>query len=144
MHSRPSGRLAAVLSLCLALAWLSACSLLNDRDQRLQLAVTYATGKLIEQSSDITGAGVAAAVVRARAIVEADELVTVIDLTSRIRAALDLDQLGPADQLLVDALLMEVQREFVIRLGDGLLKPEDRTSILTFLQWVELAALLYG
>lgn len=139
-----SGRLAAVLSLCLTLAWLAGCSLLQDRDARLQLAVSYATGKLIEQSSDITGDRVAAAVVRARAIVEADELVTVIDLTARIRSTLDLDQLGPADKMLVDALLAEVQREFTFRLGAGMLKPEDRLAILTFLDWVELAALLYG
>lgn len=138
-----SGRLAAVLSLCLCLGWLSGCSLLQDRDARLQLAVSYATGKLIEQSSDITGERVAAAVVRARAIVEADELVTVIDLTARIRSTLDLEQLGPADRMLVDALLAEVQREFTFRLGAGMLKPEDRLAILTFLNWVELAALMY-
>lgn len=144
MLNRFSGRLAAALSLCLTVALMGACSLLEDRDSRLQLAVTYATAKLIEQSGDITGPGVGAAVSRARAIVEADDNVTVVDLAAQIRSALNLDQLSPADQILVNALLAEVQREFEFRLGLGVLKPEDKLAILTFLDWVELAALLYG
>lgn len=144
MLNRFSGRLAVVLSLCLGVALLSACSMLQDRDSRLQLAVTYATAKLIENSGDITGPGVIASVERARAIVEADDNVTVIDLAEQIRGALNLDRLSPADQILVNALLAEVQREFEFRLGLGMLKPEDKLAILTFLDWVELAALMYG
>jgi 5-formaminoimidazole-4-carboxamide-1-beta-D-ribofuranosyl 5'-monophosphate synthetase len=133
-------RFIAAVAACLLL---SACTALTDRDARLRLAVSYATGKLIEQSSSITGPGVIGAVQNARAIVETDELVTVIDISAQIRAALNLDELGPADRMLVDALLLEVEREFEIRLGTGFIGHDDKLAILTFLDWVEFAALMY-
>lgn len=138
-----SGRLAAVLSLCMTLAWLAGCSLLQDRDARLQLAVSYATLKTIDRSSSISAQDVIEGVARARAVVERDQDVTIGLLASQVRQTIRWDRLDAADRLLLDAVLLEAEAELARRIGEGVLSPDDRVAVLTLLDWISSAAALY-
>lgn len=143
MLNRLTGRQAAVLSLCLAIALVTGCSLLQDRDARLQLAVQYATLKTIDRSASSSAEDVLDGVARARAVVDRDEAVTIGLLADQVRATIRWERLDVADRLLLDAVLQEAEAELARRIGEGMLKPEDRVAVLTLLDWIAAAAAMY-
>jgi hypothetical protein len=128
-----------VLSLAVMVAALQACTLLQQEDARLELAVKYSTLKTIERA-ELTGEQVRDGVARVRPLVEREVDITLGELVGEVRGVIRWDRLSPADQLLLDAVLGAIEAELQQRIGEGLLNPDDRAAIGAFLRWVDDAA----
>lgn len=120
---------------------LTGCAALENRDARLELAVKYSTLKTIERA-ELTGEQVVDGVQRLRPLVVDGGPITLAALAGQVREAVRWDRLSPADQLLLDAVLMAVEAELQARLGEGLLNAGDRAAIGVLLDWIEQAAAL--
>lgn len=129
-----------IVTLTLAF-FLTACTLLEEQDARLRLAVEYTTLKVIE-SSDVTSKRVIEGVKRARSLVETDAQITVESLVDDVRSGIRWDELDNSDRLLLDVILVEVETELKARVGDGFLSADDKVAVTTLLNWIERAARL--
>jgi hypothetical protein len=121
---------------------LSACATFSERDTGTRLLIQYSTMKLIEQSDAITSEGVVAHVERVRGMLDTSEEVAVVDLRRELLERVNLDALGPADTLLLMALLDEVELSF--QANTDVLSQEDRERVGTILDWVVSAARMSG
>lgn len=131
-------KLGAVCAL-LGLAFLSACSTLNEHENTARLTTQYATIKVIdgdvgraERVEDI------ASDVRAYASSEAH--LTVDLLIGAIRDRIDWGDLDAADTLLLTTLIDELRAELMRRLGPGVLPEDLRLAADTVAEWVIAAA----
>lgn len=119
---------------------LAGCSLLATvSEDRNQLAVQYATLKVLERA-DVDAARVIELVDRAEQYVEAGTEVAVATLVDAARERLAESSLSPADRMLVEAILGRAQERLEAEVGDGLLAGEQRLQLLTVLGWIEDAA----
>ena len=62
--------------------------------------------------------------------------VTIGALQAAVHDKIDWTKLDAADTLLVNALLAEVDRELVIRVGDGVLNPDALVQVNEVLDWI--------
>ena len=131
-----------IYALLLSMFLLSGCALIQDEDRRLQLTVQYTTMKVIENSSDISAERVVENVQRVRAVLDVQSEVTVTRLMEEVRGNVRWDRLDAADQLLLSAVLEEVEKEMMDRVGEGVVEEEDKIVLRTLLDWVEGAARL--
>jgi hypothetical protein len=115
------------------------CATLAEQDARLELATKYATLKVIEET-DVTAEQVRERVEAIRLIVEADTQVAVHNLAQQVRQSINWDKLDAADQLLLDAVLMEAELRLVEVVGDGLLDDQGKVAVGVLLDWIEEAA----
>jgi hypothetical protein len=104
-----------------------------------QLAVQYATLKVIENNPDHAGriAEISASV-RAAASGQAAATVAVID--SLIRAQIRWEKLSPADVNLVNILLLAVRAELEARVGSGVIDSQAMLTVAQVAGWIEQAA----
>ena len=115
----------------------SGCAVLETiaKDEN-KLAVQYATLKVIDgdtqKANQLKGW-----ITEARNYVDGSAEVTVSYLADEARARISDKISDPADMLLAMAVLNEAERRIRERLGDGLLKQEQRVSLLTVLDWIE-------
>lgn len=122
--------LAAALVLGL---YLAGCSTIERHENTARLAVTYATLKGVEKGLDP---------VRTRAVAESakaivsGEAVTLAGLKEAISAELAGLDLSPADRFLADALVSAIAQELQLRIGTGVLSPEQKVQVSEVLQWV--------
>lgn len=130
------------LGVILAMLLISGCALLQNEDSRLQLAVQYTTIKVIEQSSDISSERVIENVERVRGVLDTSAEVSVERLMSDVRGNVRWDRLDAADRLLLTSVLEEVERELKDRVGEGVVKEDDKVVLRTLLDWIENAARL--
>ena len=100
--------------------------------------------KVIEADADraAKAARVIAAVSEARVLVDTDG-VTLAEIQAAVMRRLVERGLEPSDLLLATALVDVVGLELQGRIGDGLLDPEKRVTVNTFLAWIEQAAHFY-
>lgn len=106
-----------------------------------QLGVSYAVGKVIENNP--TYAPRIAEIARhvgAAASGESSTVAAVIDLA---RAQVDFTGMSPADQTLVNTLLLAVQLELERRIEAGALPPDLAASVREVAGWIETAAVAY-
>jgi len=127
----------SIIALTLAFAFITGCSVLSTiAEDENKLAVQYATLKIIdgdtEKADKLKGW-----VTEARNYVDGSAEVTVSYLADEARARISDKISDPADMLLAMAVLNEAERRIRERLGDGLLKQEQRVSLLTVLDWIE-------
>ena len=127
----------SIIALTLAFAFITGCSVLSTiAEDENKLAVQYATLKVIdgdtEKADQLKGW-----VTEARNYVDGSAEVTVSYLADEARARISDKISDPADMLLAMAVLNEAERRIRERLGDGLLKQEQRVSLLTVLDWIE-------
>ena len=127
----------SIIALTLAFAFITGCSVLSTiAEDENKLAVQYATLKIIdgdtEKADQLKGW-----VTEARNYVDGSAEVTVSYLADEARARISDKISDPADMLLAMAVLNEAERRIRERLGDGLLKQEQRVSLLTVLDWIE-------
>lgn len=128
-----------LMSVILALS-LMGCSVLSTvSEDRNQLAVQYATLKVMESDS-VSGDRIAGLVADAREYVSAGESVAVSALASAARERLNESGLSPADKILIDAILTRAQARLEAEIGEGLLSEDQRLQLLTVLEWIESAA----
>lgn len=128
----------------LALLTLAACASSPSRMAAERLVVQAATMKVIEADADraAKAARVIAAVSEARVLVDTDG-VTLAEIQAAVMRRLAERGLEPSDMLLATALVDVVGLELQGRIGDGLLDPEKRVTVNTFLAWIEQAAHFY-
>lgn len=112
-----------------------------------RLAVQTATMKYVEREQDPAAraeraARVVAIVDQARVWLDTDG-VTLADLQAAAIRRLQEKNLEPSDLLLATALVELVATELNTRIGEGVLDPEKKVTINTFLSWVEQAARFY-
>jgi hypothetical protein len=79
-----------------------------------------------------------------RLIVEADAQVTVHHLAQQVRQSISWDHLDAADQLLLNAVLMEAELRLAEIVGDGLLDDQGKIAVGVLLDWIEDAAVMEG
>lgn len=115
------------------------CATLAEQDARLELATKYATLKVIDET-DVTAEQVRERVEAIRLIVEADTQVAVSHLAQQVRQSINWDEMDAADQLLLDAVLMEAELRLVEVVGDGLLDDQGKVAVGTLLDWIDEAA----
>jgi len=128
-----------ILTILMAVA-VTGCSLLATvSEDRNQLAVQYATLKIIERP-DVDAGRVVELVEKARAYVEDGASVTVSALASAARDRLRDSSLSPADRILIDAILTRAQERLESEIGGGVLAEDQRLQLLTVLDWIEGAA----
>jgi hypothetical protein len=112
---------------------LAGCGTLERHENTARLAVTYATLKGIEKGLDP---------VRTRAVAESakaivsGEAVTLTGLQEAISGELGGLDLSPADRFLADALVSAIAQELQLRIGTGVLSPEQKVEVGQVLQWV--------
>lgn len=131
-----------VLLMGLTLGGLLGCvagSAMSNNSAMAQIAVQYATAKVIEQSDAITPEGVIAYVELARTIAGDDVALDPAKIAEQILQALDAQALSPADRVLASALVMQIQAQFTEL---DLLDPTTRVTLLAVLDWIEQAARL--
>lgn len=130
-------KVAAVLGLALAFA---GCSFLQSIEpDTKQLAVQYATLKVIDGDSD-RAARVVDLVQEGRQYVESGASVTVAALYEGVRDRIDWQSLDPADRILIEAILTRARERLREEIGVGLLDPDQQVKVLTVLDWIEAAA----
>lgn len=128
-----------LMSVILALS-LMGCSVLSTvSEDRNQIAVQYATLKVMESDS-VDGSRIVELVTDAREYVRAGESVAVSALASAARERLAESGLSPADKILIDAILARAQARLEAEIGEGLLSEDQRLQLLTVLEWIESAA----
>jgi hypothetical protein len=129
--------------LFLTVLMVAGCALLAERDARLELATQYATLKVIAET-DVTAEQVLERVGAVRLIVETDAQVTVHNLAQQVRQSISWDELDAADQLLLDAVLMEAELRLAEIVGDGLLDDQGKVAVGVLLDWIAEAAAIEG
>lgn len=127
----------------LALSVIAGCALLTKQDARLELATQYATLKVIAET-DVTAEQVRERVGAIRRIVETDSQVTVHNLAQQVRQSIGWDSLDVADQLLLNAVLVEAERKLAEIVGDGLLDEQGKVAVGVLLDWIEEATAIAG
>ena len=131
--------LAVALSVAFAFT-IAACSVLETvAEDQNQLAVQYATMKVLERD-DVDAGRVIELTTKAKAYVEEGASVTVSALVDAARERLSESSLSPADQILIEAILARAQERIEAKIGGGLLTGEQRLQLLTVLDWIEDAA----
>lgn len=120
------------------------CSVLSTvAEDRNQLAVQYATMKVME-SQDVTGERVSELVAQAREYVDDGASITVSALAEAARERLAESSLSPADKILIDAILTRAQARLEAEIGEGLLDDNQRLKLLTVLGWIDSAATIHA
>lgn len=123
-----------------ALTLLAGCSLLDTvSDDRNQLAVQYATAKVID-GAPAKAQRVADLVAEARDYVADGATVSIARLDSEARQRIDWQRLDPADRILVDAVLTSARERLQFEIGEGVLNAEQRLQLSAVLDWIEAAA----
>jgi hypothetical protein len=125
-----------LVALCVTVLPLASC-VSTPSSPLAQIAVQYATAKTIEQSDTITPAGVIRYVGIARGLLDDDVVLDPAKIADGILQALDAEQLSPADRVLAQALVLQIQAQFNEL---NLLDPATRVTLLAVLDWIELAA----
>lgn len=107
------------------------------------LLVQYSTLKLIEQSDDVTSQGVIDAVEKARGVLDATEVeVSFAKLKERVAQEIEFSEMAPSDRLLIQAVVNEVEADYVKTYQTDVLSEEVKVTISQFLDLVEQAARL--
>lgn len=116
-----------------AVLQLAGCGTLERHENTARLAITYATLKGVEKGLDP---------VRTRAVAESakaiasGEAVTLAGLQEAISTELAGLHLTVADRFLADALVSAIAQELQLRIGTGVLSPEQKVEVSQVLQWV--------
>jgi hypothetical protein len=135
--------MAAFLPLVVAMLALAGCAT-QDGEDRGRIAVTYTVLKLVEQSDEIDGDRVLAAVETVRSAVDTTTVTTAGDLADTVVGVLNFDVLSPADQFLAMEVVRQITAGLTTDIETGVL-PEDYAAALeTWLGWIEGAAYMAG
>lgn len=135
-----AGLLMLALSACSAVQ--SVSDGLAENEAATKIAVQYATAKVITSADDIAADDVSQHVERVRVLVAEDSVLDIGRLALEARREIDWTRLDAADQLLLEALLAQVQDSLEEAVAPELIDDERRVRILTLLDWMAQAAAL--
>ncbi len=129
--------------LALAMAGCSAVSSVTSGiGAEAELPVKYAVAKVIGESDSVTGQGVMDVTAKVRGYVESDGELVLDDLMAQAAGEIDFASMEPADAMLVQALLAQI--EHTISVDMPTLPEERKVRVLTLLDWIDEAAALYA
>ncbi len=115
------------------------CAFIEDNENSARLVATYATLKVIDGDSERADR-VEAIALEVSALAGDNPEATVDTLILRARALIDWPSLDAADQLLVNALLLELSVRLKEVLGDGVIPERARVTVQTVAGWIIAAA----
>lgn len=126
--------------LCLAAALLQpACNIITERPVLAQVAVEYATIKVVQERPEYAARVIEiAGFLRDHAGDTAATSVALLEVA--VREQIQWEKLDAADSRLVDLLIAAVREELVARLGDGPLSPENALIVAQVAGWIVDAA----
>lgn len=132
-------KLLAVIILVLT----AGCASTGENSQLTEsLFVKYATAKVIANNPD-KAVAVLDLVEQAKQYVDSDTgTVSIAALDQAARDRIPWDRLDAADQMLVDAVLVEARQRLEQAIGDGILDADQRVRLSRVLGWIEQAAAL--
>ena len=131
----------AVLVL-LAMAACSTLEKIESSPMASQLITNQITLRFIAGSDDPVerAAQVRDVVEKVRGQVSADKSFTLADLNDAVRAEIDWQALGSADQELLNFGLAKANAAIAELIGDGVIDPAGRATVDTLLTWIDQAA----
>lgn len=121
---------------------LSGCAFLQENPDTAKLTTQYATAKVIDGETD-RAQRIIDIVSEARATVGKDAVSTVAALDAFVRSKINWSSLAPEDSILIDAVLANAADRLEQEIGAGLLSPDQRVLLDTFLGWIEDTARRY-
>jgi uncharacterized protein YceK len=122
---------------------LSGCAFLQDNPNTAKLTTQYATAKVIDGDTD-RAQRIIGIVSEARATIGQDAVSTVAALDAFVRSKINWSSLAPEDSILIDAVLANAADSLEQEIGAGLLSPDERVLLDTFLGWIEDTAKRYA
>lgn len=132
-------RLAA---LYLAFLMVAGCATFEQHETSAKLVTQYATLKYIEQiptdQKAERKARIVAVATDVKALASGES--TLSALQAAVNQQLDKAGLSPADRLLANGLVEILVAEIQIRVGEGVLSPEQRVQVVEVIDWVLQAA----
>lgn len=125
-------------SIIAIISLLSACATLDQHQASFRLVTQYAVLKFIEQSPAEHRAERAnrifAIATSLKPLVSGETSLEL--LQQAVAKQLDSASLSPADRLLADALVQAIVDEAKIRIGGGVLTPDQQMKVISVLDWV--------
>lgn len=132
----------------IAMALLPGCTTLSSQPTTSSLVVTYAAAKVIEAGNTpderLNRAQRIKAIVAEARTWLTGEAVTVGLLENAARARLAQLNLSPADSMLANTLVQIAIEDLQMKVGAGVISPDQLLTVNQLLDWIEAAAELYG
>lgn len=117
----------------------SGCALLKDSAPAARMTAQYATFKVIDGDPD-RAAKVLRLVQDAQSYVTGGPRVSIAALEQAARDRIPWQRLNPGDHVLIDAILTEARKRLELKIGAGVLDPDQRVQLSEFLAWIKGAA----
>lgn len=137
----------AAVAMVVGLLLSAACATTPQGALVEQVAVQYATGKLIEAKPVNERAARAAEVLRIASTIQtlaSGDTATVDELEAHVDAILANVAMSPSDRLLASTVVSAVVAALKDRVSDGVLSPDDRLVVTKVLGWAIQAAQGYA
>jgi len=131
-----------VFALIISLALMAGCSFIEENPNTARLTTQYATAKIIDNDSD-RAARIVAIASEARATIGEDSTATIAKLDDYVRSQIRWNSLAPEDSILIDAVLSNARDRLQEEISAGILDPDQRVALGTFLSWIEEVAARY-
>jgi len=122
-----------------AVLFLSGCASNSLQPIAAQLAIQYATLKVLENNPDYAPR-VVEITRHVREVASGDASATVEVIDGLIRSQIDWSKLAPSDAMIVNTLLLAIRSELEARIGNGILDPEALLTVAQVATWIEQAA----
>lgn len=125
-----------ILALVLSTFLVGCTTLQNVSDNSsARLTVQYATLKYVDEDTEKAERITEIVTTVKTNLTESTEY-TIKEAVVQIRDRIDFPKLDVADQLLLDALLNELEAELVRRFGTGVVDSEAKESLVTVADWI--------
>lgn len=117
--------------------FLMGCTTLQSvsENSSARLTVQYATLKYVDEDTE-KAERIASVVTTVKENLNETAEYTISEAVVQIRERIDFGRLDVADQLLLDALLNELEAELVKRFGSGVVDKETKQSLSTVADWI--------
>lgn len=117
--------------------FLTGCTTLQSvsENSSARLTVQYATLKYVDEDTE-KAERIASVVTTVKENLNETAEYTISEAVVQIRERIDFGRLDAADQLLLDALLNELEAELVKRFGSGVVDKETKESLSTVADWI--------
>lgn len=132
----------AFIMICLALV-MTGCAALESVSSGSRVPVQYATLKVIEDSSTITGRDVLMHTQRVRQLVSGNAELNLSSLLESTVERINLDSFDASDRLLLMILLNNIEQA-LSDVHPDMPPDQQRIRLFTLLDWIDQAARLAG
>jgi len=128
--------------MAMAMVLFSGCSFVEDNPNTARLTTQYATVKVIDGDS-ARAARIVEITSQIKLTIAEDTSATISALNTYVRGEIRWEKLTPEDTILIDAVLLNAVARLEEEVSAGLLDPDQRIQLTTFLTWIEEVAARY-